>query len=127
MFVTISTVCLQCLMAFARWQHITSSCRHCSGYCSFQLVSDNHFTFLVAQFESTYTKSITYDYKSRVKIVLYVKSHHSTDSVMYLNSYIPLCDCPHVESNCWNHVFIELTRLRQSTIILCVITIRKFV
>ena len=44
----------------------------------------------------------------------------------YLNSYIPLCDCPHVESNCWNHVFIELSRLRQSTITLCVILIRKF-
>jgi len=43
-----------------------------------------------------------------------VKYHYNT--ITYLNSYIPFCDCPHVESHCWYHVFIELARLIQSTV-----------
>ena len=28
-----------------------------------------------------------------------------------LDRYIAFCHFPHVEANCWNHVFIELTAL----------------
>lgn len=39
--------------------------------------------------------------------------HHTFDSTNHLNCDISLCNFTHVEAYCWNHVLIELTRLKQ--------------